>query len=36
MSEVDMEKPISKENYESYFKLFLNWMINRNLKYLRC
>ena len=30
---IDIEKPQQKDNYCS---ILLNWIINRNLKYLRC
>ena len=31
--DLDLEKPEKKDNY---FNILFNWIINRNLKYLRC
>ena len=31
--DIDLEKPEKKDNY---FNSLFNWIINRNLKYLRC
>ena len=31
--DIDLEKPEKKDNC---FSVFFNWIINRNLKYLRC
>ena len=31
--DIDLEKP---EKTDNYFSVFFNWIINRNLKYLRC
>ena len=31
--DLDLEKP---EKTDNYFSVFFNWIINRNLKYLRC
>ena len=31
--DLDIEKPEKKDNC---FSVFFNWIINRNLKYLRC
>ena len=31
--DIDLEKPEKKDNC---FNLLFNWIINRNLKYLRC